>query len=183
MSIATPRTLRTDSADHAYERVARSSNEQAARLAQQLMQETQGDVLFSLADRGRYSTDASIYQQMPIGVLVPTSSQDVVTALDICRGMGIPLVPRGGGTSQCGQTVGTGLVIDHSKHLRKILHLDAEQRTVTVEPGMVLDHLNAALKPHGLWYPVDVSTSAQATLGGVTWPSNSGPTLTPIGRA
>ncbi len=174
MSIATPRTLRTDSADHAYERVARSSNEQAARLAQQLMQETQGDVLFSLADQGRYSTDASIYQQMPMGVLVPTSSQDVVTALDICRGMGIPLVPRGGGTSQCGQTVGTGLVIDHSKHLRQILHLDAEKRTVTVEPGIVLDHLNAALKPHGLWYPVDVSTSGQATVGGMAGNNSCG---------
>ena len=167
MTIATPRTLRTDSADQAYERVARSSHAQAARLAQLLVQETQGDVLFGLADRGRYATDASIYQQMPVGVLVPTQAQDVVTALDICRGMGVPVVPRGGGTSQCGQTVGTGLVIDHSKHMRRILHLDVAERTVTVEPGIVLDHLNAALKPHGLWYPVDVSTSGQATLGGM----------------
>ncbi|MBV9548842.1 MAG: FAD-binding protein, partial [Alphaproteobacteria bacterium] len=82
--------------------------------------------------------------------------------------------PRGAGTSQCGQTVGAGLVIDTSKHLRRILKVDAETGTARVEPGLVLDHLNAALKPHGLWYPVDVSTSAQATLGGMAGNNSCG---------
>ena len=86
----------------------------------------------------------------------------------------MPIVPRGGGTSQCGQTVGAGLVIDHSKHVRNILNVDVASRTVEVEPGIVLDHLNAALKKHGLWYPVDVSTSAQATLGGMAGNNSCG---------
>jgi FAD/FMN-containing dehydrogenase/Fe-S oxidoreductase len=131
-------------------------------------------VLFSPADRGRYATDASIYQVTPIGAFVPKTAQDVALAVDICRDMQLPIVPRGGGTSQCGQTVGAGLVIDHSKYLRNIVKLDVAEREVTVEPGMVLDHLNAALKPHGLWYPVDVSTSAQATLGGMAGNNSCG---------
>ncbi|MEO6017353.1 MAG: FAD-binding oxidoreductase, partial [Polaromonas sp.] len=161
-------------AAHAYEGVARISNEVAGRLAARLAAETTGEVLFSAADKGRYATDASIYQMMPAGVFVPRSMPDVRTALDICRDMGVPIVPRGGGTSQCGQTVGAGLVIDHSKHLRNIISLDVANRTVEVEPGIVLDHLNAALKKHGLWYPVDVSTSAQATLGGMAGNNSCG---------
>ncbi len=124
-------------------------------------------MLFSPADRGRYATDASIYQVIPVGAFVPKTTQDVELALDICRDLHVPIVARGGGTSQCGQTVGAGLVIDHSKHLRRVIGLNVAERTVKVEPGIVLDHLNAQLKPHGLWYPVDVSTSAQATLGGM----------------
>jgi FAD/FMN-containing dehydrogenase/Fe-S oxidoreductase len=161
-------------ADQAYGSVARASNEVAGRLAQRLATETQGEVLFSAADRGRYSTDASIYQVMPIGVFIPTSPEDVKTALDICRELKVPIVPRGGGTSQCGQTVGAGLVIDHSKHMRKILNFDAHARTAEVEPGIVLDHLNTALKKSGLWFPVDVSTSAQATLGGMAGNNSCG---------
>ncbi len=157
-----------------YNSVARASNEVAGRLAARLSSETQGEVLFSAADRGRYATDASIYQVMPVGVFVPRSSAEAKMALHICRDMGVPLVPRGGGTSQCGQTTGAGLVIDHSKYVRKILEVDTEQRSVKVEPGIVLDHLNAALKPHGLWYPVDVSTSAQATLGGMAGNNSCG---------
>ena len=83
-------------------------------------------------------------------------------------------MPRGGGTSQCGQTVGAGLVIDFSKHVRKVLEVDAQNRTAVVEPGIVLDHLNAQLKKTGLWYPVDVSTSAQATLGGMAGNNSCG---------
>jgi FAD/FMN-containing dehydrogenase/Fe-S oxidoreductase len=143
-------------------------------LAQRLTQETQGEVLFSPADRGRYATDASIYQITPIGAFVPKTTQDVELALDICRDLSIPIVPRGGGTSQCGQTVGEGLVIDHSKYLRKVLDLNVAERIVKVEPGIVLDHLNAQLKSHGLWYPVDVSTSAQATLGGMAGNNSCG---------
>ncbi len=84
------------------------------------------------------------------------------------------MLPRGGGTSQCGQTVGAALVVDCSKHLRRIVGVDAANRTAVVEPGVVLDHLNAALKAHGLWYPVDVSTSAQATLGGMAGNNSCG---------
>ncbi|HXE48879.1 MAG TPA: FAD-binding oxidoreductase, partial [Ramlibacter sp.] len=158
----------------AYDKAARAGNEVAGLLARRLAAETHGEVLFSPADRGRYATDASIYQVMPVGVFVPHSSDDVKLALDICRDLKVPIVPRGAGTSQCGQTVGAGLVIDHSKHVRKILHFDPATRTAEVEPGMVLDHLNLALKKLGLWYPVDVSTSAQATLGGMAGNNSCG---------
>ena len=174
MNAPLPLKITREDAANTYEKVARGSNEVAGRLAARLAAETQGDVLFSSADRGRYATDASIYQVIPVGVLVPRSTADVATAMAICRDMGVPIVPRGGGTSQCGQTVGAGLVIDHAKYVRNILHVDPAGRTAEVEPGMVLDHLNAALKPHGLWYPVDVSTSAQATLGGMAGNNSCG---------
>ena len=174
MNAPLPIDLSKASPDKTYETVASSSNEVAALLAKRLRQHAQGEVLFSAADRGRYATDASIYQVMPLGVFVPRDATDVRVAMDICRDLGVPIVPRGGGTSQCGQTVGAGLVMDHSKHMRKIMAVDAEQRTATVEPGLVLDHLNAALKQHGLWYPVDVSTSAQATLGGMAGNNSCG---------
>ena len=109
----------------AYEQVSALSNEVAGRLAQRLAAETQGEVLFTPADRGRYATEASIYQVMPVGVLVPRAVEDVRIAIDICRDLKVPIVPRGGGTSQCGQTVGAGLVIDFSKHLRRVLQVDA----------------------------------------------------------
>jgi len=157
-----------------FDRVARASNEIAGRLAARLQQETQGEVLFSTADRGRYATDASIYQVIPLGVLVPRNIQDVAIAMEICRDLGVPIVPRGGGTSQCGQTTGAGLVIDHSKYVRQVLDVDVENRTARVEPGLVLDHLNAQLKSKGLWFPVDVSTSAQATLGGMAGNNSCG---------
>jgi FAD/FMN-containing dehydrogenase/Fe-S oxidoreductase len=160
--------------DQAYENVARVTHEVAGQLAQRLRQHTQGDVLFSAADRGRYATDASIYQVMPVGVFVPTSADEVGVALDICRDLDVPIVARGGGTSQCGQTVGTGLVIDHSRHVRRLLEVDPEHGTAVVEPGMVLDHLNAELKKHQLWFPVDVSTSGQATLGGMAGNNSCG---------
>ncbi len=165
---------RTQDKNDTYDFVAKTSNEVAGRLAARLTSETQGEVLFSAADRGRYATDASIYQSMPTGVFVPRSSADVALALEICRDVGVPIVARGGGTSQCGQTVGAGLVIDHSKYVRNILAVDAAERMAVVEPGLVLDHLNANLKKHGLWYPVDVSTSGQATLGGMAGNNSCG---------
>ncbi|WP_341903686.1 FAD-linked oxidase C-terminal domain-containing protein [Polaromonas sp. YR568] len=174
MNAPLPLNITRSTAAQAYDDVARVSNEVAGKLAQRLAAETTGEVLFSPADRGRYATDASIYQQMPVGVFVPRTAADVKTALDICRDLQVPLVPRGGGTSQCGQTVGAGLVMDHSKYMRKVLQLDTEARTAEVEPGIVLDHLNASLKKHGLWYPVDVSTSAQATLGGMAGNNSCG---------
>jgi len=143
-------------------------------LAARLKREVRGAVLFDAASRGRYSTDASIYQIEPIGVVVPRTEKDALAAFRIAVEEGVPVLARGGGTSQCGQTVGAALVIDHSKHLNQIVAFDNDARTVTVQPGVVLDQLNAYLKPHGLWYPVDVSTSAQATLGGMAGNNSCG---------
>ncbi len=143
-------------------------------LQRRLRAETRGELMFDAASRGRYATDASIYQQMPLGVLVPKTPDDVAAAMAIARDLKVPLLPRGGGTSQCGQTTGVALVIDCSKYLRRLLAFDKDAMTAEVEPGMVLDHLNAELKPHGLWYPVDVSTSAQATLGGMAGNNSCG---------
>src|SRR5689334_22906265 len=143
-------------------------------LARRLRGAVAGDVLFDRASRGRYATDASIYQVEPIGVLVPQSDADVRAAFDLCRELSVPLLPRGAGSSQCGQTVGAALVVDDSKYLNRIAAFDHDARTVTVEPGIVLDALNAWLKPHGLWFPVDVSTSAQATLGGMAGNNSCG---------
>lgn len=143
-------------------------------LFMQLERELRGDVLFDAASRGRYSTDASIYQITPIGVVVPKDQDDLLRALEIARERMVPVLGRGGGTSQCGQTVGEALVVDTSKWLNNVIEFDAEAQTITVEPGMVLDHLNAWLKPHGLWFPVDVSTAAQCTIGGMTGNNSCG---------
>lgn len=137
-------------------------------LARKLSREIEGDVRFDAPTRGRYATDASFYQIWPLGVVVPKSLADIHATFGIAREAGIPVTPRGGGTSQCGQTVNEGLILDLSRHINRLVEIDPEARTATVEPGLVLDHLNAALKPYGLWYPVDVSTSSRATLGGMT---------------
>ncbi len=146
-------------------------------ISTKLQQHVEGEILVDGASRGRYATDASIYQQFPVAVLVPKSAEDIEVALEVANESGIPVLPRGGGTSQCGQTTGAALVVDNSKHFRKILSSDLsdpDQATVEVEPGMVLDHLNAHLKSHGLWYPVDVSTAAQATIGGMAGNNSCG---------
>jgi FAD/FMN-containing dehydrogenase/Fe-S oxidoreductase len=143
-------------------------------LAARLRKEVDGEVLFDAASRGRYSTDASIYQIEPIGVVVPRTEDAVRTALAIAVAEGVPVLPRGAGSSQCGQTVGAALVIDDSKYLSRALEVDAAARTALVQPGLVLDQLNAQLRQHGLWFPVDVSTSAQATLGGMAGNNSCG---------
>jgi FAD/FMN-containing dehydrogenase/Fe-S oxidoreductase len=143
-------------------------------LAARLRREVDGEVLFDAASRGRYSTDASIYQIEPIGVVVPRTEEAARVALQIAAAEGVPILPRGAGTSQCGQTVGAALVIDNSKHLDKVIELDIGKREAVVQPGLVLDQLNARLRPHGLWFPVDVSTSAQATLGGMAGNNSCG---------
>jgi len=138
-----------------------------ASLENRLRRELRGEVLFDAFNRGRYATDASIYQIEPLGVVVPRTVEDALAALAIAADAGVPILPRGAGTSQCGQTVGAALVVDSSKYLNALVAVDAAAGTASVEPGIVLDDLNARLKPLGLWYPVDVSTSAQATLGGM----------------
>src|SRR6185295_8280319 len=104
-------------------------------LARRLRSETQGEVLFDAASRGRYATDASIYQIMPAGVLVPKTEHDIEAAIGIARELKVPVLPRGAGTSQCGQTTGAALVIDHSKHFSRLVAVDVERRTALVEPG------------------------------------------------
>jgi len=146
----------------------------SAPLLKRLSAECRGDVLFDIGSRGRYATDASIYQIFPIGVVVPCDEADARTALAIARELEVPVLPRGAGSSQCGQTVGEALVIDHSKSLCEIVDFDPDAMTVTVQPGVVLDQLNAYLRPHGLWFPVDVSTSAQATIGGMAGNNSCG---------
>ena len=143
-------------------------------LAARLRRELEGQVLFDPVSRGLYSTDASIYQIEPVGVVVPRTVQDVKTAIEIAVHEGVPVLPRGAGTSQGGQAVGRALVVDTSKHLGAISGLDAEARTVRVEPGVVLDDLNRWLAPHGLFYPVDVATASRATLGGMAGNNSSG---------
>ncbi len=154
-------------------KVARAQAGEAG-LATRLRREVDGEVLFDPASRGRYATDASIYQVEPLGVVLPRSEAAARAALAVAAEAGVPVLPRGAGSSQCGQTVGAALVIDHSKHLDRVLELDIAGRTALVQPGVVLDALNARLRPHGLWYPVDVSTSAQATLGGMAGNNSCG---------
>ena len=143
-------------------------------LARRLRREIEGEVLFDAFSRGRYSTDASIYQIEPIGVVVPRHRQDVLCAIQIAADEGISVLPRGGGTSQIGQTVGTALVIDNSKNFNRVGEFDPESCSIQVEPGLVLDQLNRFLKPHGLFYPVDVSTGNRATLGGMAGNNSCG---------
>ena len=136
-------------------------------LDQALRREFSGEILFDTFSRGRYSTDASFYQIMPQGVAIPRGFADVEAALAVARDADVPVTGRGGGTSQCGQTINSGLILDNSVHFNRILELDPANRRVVVEPGIVLDDLNRALKPHGLWSPVDVSTASRATIGGM----------------
>ncbi len=143
-------------------------------LEDQLTREMTGEVFFDRFNRGRYATDASFYQIMPAGVVVPKTIDEALRALAICRDQGRIVTPRGGGTSQCGQTVNNGIVIDFSKHLNRIISLDVENHTCVVEPGIVLDDLNRQLKKHGLWFPVDVSTASRATIGGMAGNNSCG---------
>src|SRR5438309_9231012 len=143
-------------------------------LEDRLKREISGEVLFDSFNRGRYATDASFYQIMPLGVVIPRTMDEALRALSIARDEGSTVTPRGGGTSQCGQTVNDGIVIDLSKHLNRIVSLDVENRTCVVEPGIVLDDLNRQLKKHGLWFPVDVSTASRATIGGMAGNNSCG---------
>jgi len=146
----------------------------ASSLEQRLRSELTGDVFFDAFNRGRYATDASFYQVMPAGVVVPRTVDEALRTLAIVRDAGRIVTPRGGGTSQCGQTVNDGIVVDLSKHLNKIISLDVENRSCVVEPGIVLDDLNRQLRKHGLWFPVDVSTASRATIGGMAGNNSCG---------
>ena len=139
-----------------------------SELRRRLSKELAGEVHGDLFTRGRYATDASIYQMMPAGVVLPRSVEDIQATLSLAREFETPITARGGGTSQCGQTVNSGLIIDNSRYLNQLIELDVANRRCLVQPGIVLDELNRLLKPHGLWFPVDVSTASRATIGGMT---------------
>ena len=143
-------------------------------LERRLKAELSGDVQFDRFSRGRYATDASHYQIMPVGVVAPRTIEEAERAIGIARSEGVTVLARGGGTSQAGQTVGNSLVVDCSKYLTRILDLDVKRKRCTVEPGIVLDDLNRQLKPHGLWFPVDISTASRATIGGMAGNNSCG---------
>jgi FAD/FMN-containing dehydrogenase/Fe-S oxidoreductase len=143
-------------------------------LEERLGRALDGEVRFDAFSRARYATDASHYQVTPLGVVTPRHAADMAAALAIARDAGVSVLARGGGTSQCGQTVNDSLVLDTSRHCNRIIEIDAANRRCVVEPGIVLDELNRALKPHGLWFPVDVSTASRATLGGMAGNNSCG---------
>ena len=143
-------------------------------LERRLKAQLSGDVRFDAFTRGRYATDASHYQILPIGVVVPRSVAEAQQALALAREEGVSVLPRGAGTSQAGQTVNSSLVIDCSKYLDRIVELDIAGGRCAVEPGIVLDELNRRLKPHGLWFPVDISTASRATIGGMVGNNSCG---------
>ena len=142
------------------------------RLATRLRENLAGEVLFHPADRGRYATDASIYQVMPVGVVVPKTIEDVQAAMSLAREEGVSILARGGGTSQCGQTVNDSLVLDCSRHLRQLVSVEGD--VARVQPGITLGALNEALKPHGKFFPVDPSTWQRCTLGGMAGNNSCG---------
>ena len=145
-----------------------------ASLEQALRRAVAGDVRFDRGTRAQYATDASVYQIEPLGVVLPRSHDDVEAVVTIAAAHGVPVTARGGGTSQAGQSIGAGIVVDTSKYLNRLLALDVDARTARVEPGLVLDHLNAALAPHRLRFAPDVSSASRATLGGMMANNSSG---------
>ncbi|HQZ38154.1 MAG TPA: FAD-linked oxidase C-terminal domain-containing protein [Vicinamibacterales bacterium] len=143
-------------------------------LRRELAAALQGEVRFDATSRALYSTDASVYQIEPLGIVLPRTPEDVVKTVEVAARHGVALTPRGGGTSQAGQAVGAGLVIDTSKYLNRVIAVDAEARTARVQPGLVLDDLNAALRPHNLRFAPDVSSASRATVGGMIANNSSG---------
>jgi len=143
-------------------------------LRRELESAIEGEVRFDKISRALYSTDASVYQIEPLGVVIPRTQQDLVRVVEICASRRCPLTLRGGGTSQAGQAVGEGLHVDISKYLNRVLEVNAAERWARIEPGIVLDELNAHLKQYGLRFPIDVSTASRATLGGMMANNSSG---------
>ncbi len=143
-------------------------------LERRLKAELAGEVRFDRFSRGRYATDASHYQMMPVGVVLPRTVAEAERAIALAREEGVTVLPRGGGTSQSGQTVNQSLIIDCSKYLDHVVELDVAGARCVVEPGIVLDELNRRLKPHGLWFPVDISTASRATIGGMVGNNSCG---------
>ncbi len=143
-----------------------ASNQRSRGLEQELRKLVSGEVRFDAFSKVLYSTDASIYQMEPVGVVIPLDKDDVLAVVDVARRSGVPILPRGGGTSLAGQTVNHAIVIDFSKHMDGILEVNREEKWARVQPGMVLDQLNRHLLTHRLQYAPDPSTSNRASVGG-----------------
>jgi FAD/FMN-containing dehydrogenase/Fe-S oxidoreductase len=154
----------------------------AAQLARELGALTAGEVLFDPHSRMLYSTDASIYQVEPIGVVTPRTVAEGERVIRHCAERGVPVLPRGGGTALAGQSVNRAVIVDFSRHCRGILSLDAAARRAVVEPGVVLDQLNRAAAPHGLRFGPDVATGSHATVGGMIGNNSSGANSILYGR-
>jgi FAD/FMN-containing dehydrogenase/Fe-S oxidoreductase len=143
-------------------------------LRRQLEAQLEGEVRFDAVTRALYSTDASVYRIHPIGVVIARSREDVIKTVKLCRAHKCPLTMRGGGTSQAGQAIGSGLIVDTSKYLNRLLELNVAEQWARIEPGLVLDELNAALRPHGLRFAPDISTASRATIGGMMANNSAG---------
>ncbi|TDR89732.1 FAD-binding and (Fe-S)-binding domain-containing protein [Enterovirga rhinocerotis] len=143
-------------------------------LERRLVNALEGEVRFDAFTRGRYATDASIYQIIPAGVAFPKTRDDVAAALGIAREAGVPVIARGGGTSQNGQPIGSGLVLDFSRHFNAVEEYDPTAGTAKVRPGLVLEHLNTRLRKDGLFFPVEPSTASRCTIGGMTGNNSCG---------
>ncbi len=139
-----------------------------------LSKNVRGQVLTASFDLARYATDASIYQMTPLAVVVPRDKYDVAATVEYANKHAVAVLPRGGGTSQCGQTVNHAIAIDYSKYMNKLVQLDIENMRCKVESGIVLDDLNRQLRQHNLWFPVDVSTASRATIGGMAGNNSCG---------
>ncbi len=146
----------------------------AAALRRALTERIAGEVRFDPVTRALYATDASVYEIQPVGVVIPRTRDDVIQTIALCADAGCPITMRGGGTSQAGQAIGAGLVVDTSKYFNRLLTVNAEEQWARVEPGLVLDELNAVLRPHGLRFAPDVSTASRATIGGMMANNSSG---------
>ena len=135
-------------------------------IADELSRRVDGEVRFDPHSRLLYSTDASIYQMEPVGVVIPRSSSDVQAVVDFAVREGIPVLPRSGGTSLAGQTVNHAIVLDFSKYLNNVLEVNAEEQWARVQPGIILDQLTRQMGPHGLQYAPDPTTANRACVGG-----------------
>src|SRR6266566_5575512 len=133
-----------------------------------------GEVRFDRASRLMYSTDASIYEIEPIGVVIPRTHDDVFATMEIARDFKVPVLPRGAGTSLAGQTVGEAVVIDMSKYLTRVLEVNKEEQWAIVEPGVVQEQLNLHLRPMGFMFGPDTSTANRATIGGMIGNNSAG---------
>jgi FAD/FMN-containing dehydrogenase/Fe-S oxidoreductase len=145
-----------------------------AGLRNELAKTVTGKVRFDRLSRALYSTDASVYQIVPLGVVLPRTEADVLATLRACTHYRVPLTPRGGGTSQAGQAIGPGVMLDCSKYFNRVLEINADEQWARVEPGCVLDDLNREVKPLGLHFAADISTSNRATIGGMIANNASG---------
>src|SRR3989442_10052966 len=146
---------------------AKTAQVDAAGLESALRRHLRGEVRFDAGSRALYATDGSNYRQVPIGVVIPTNTEDVVQTVALCRRYHVPLLSRGGGTSLAGQTCNTAIVLDMSKYMRTILDINPEQKLARVQPGLVLDALRLAAEQYHLTFGPDPATHAQCTLGGM----------------